>query len=101
MCFVSCVGEQMRSIAKMSLRDFRELKLGLSNQHFGECGQQTSKRKDTQKKDDVRFGHKLSLAAAVNVTLWEREKEKERQTLGLALLSSTGNVFSYMEKFVK
>lgn len=26
--------------------------------------------KDTQKKDDVRLGHKLSLTAAVDVALW-------------------------------
>lgn len=26
--------------------------------------------KDTQKKDDVRLGHKLSLAAAVDIALW-------------------------------
>lgn len=28
--------------------------------------------KDTQKKDDVRLGHKLSLTAAVDVALWRR-----------------------------
>lgn len=32
-------------------------------------------RKDTQKKDDVRLSNKLSLTAAVNITLWERERE--------------------------
>lgn len=26
--------------------------------------------KDTEKKDDVRLGHKLSLTAAVDITLW-------------------------------
>lgn len=31
-------------------------------------------QKDTQQKDDVRLGHKLSLAAAMDVTLWRKER---------------------------
>lgn len=32
--------------------------------------------KDTQKKDDVRLSHKLSLAAAMNIALWEWKRER-------------------------
>lgn len=35
--------------------------------------------KDIQKEDDVRLSHKLSLAAAMDVALREREKGKKRQ----------------------
>lgn len=40
---------------------------------------QTHRLKDTQKKDDVRLSHKLSLTTAVNITLWRKEREGERQ----------------------